>query len=247
MCTVSFVNSNGKIIITSNRDEKVIRPNAIEPRNYLINNKKIIFPKDLKAGGTWYAVDEHSNVLVLLNGADEKHIVSGNYKKSRGLIVLEIIGTESPFETWKTIDLDHIEPFTLVLYENQKLYQLRWNGEEKKVLELDSNLNHIWSSSTLYPAAIREKRASWFSTFLDTTRDAAELSVAKPEVTETELFNFHRYTEEKNEEHGLVINRGDMLKTLSITQTVIDKNKVAIHYTDLIAEQDFSNTFIISI
>ena len=235
MCTVSFVHSNGKIIITSNRDEKVIRPNAIEPKNYLINNKKIIFPKDQKAGGTWYAVDEHSNVLVLLNGADEKHIVSGNYKKSRGLIVLEIIGTESPFETWKTIDLDNIEPFTLVLFENYKLYQLRWNGEVKKVLGLDPNQNHIWSSSTLYSKEIREKRASWFTTFLDT----------KPEVTETELFNFHRYTEEKNAEHGLVINRGDVLKTLSITQAVIDKNKVAIFHHDLINKHDFSNSFIV--
>ena len=234
MCTVSFVHSNGKIIITSNRDEKVIRPNAIEPKNYLINTKKIIFPKDQKAGGTWYAVDEYSNVLVLLNGADEKHTVLHNYKKSRGLIVLEIIGTESPFEAWKTIDLDNIEPFTLVLFESQKLYQLRWNGESKTVLKLDPNQNHIWSSSTLYSKEIREKRASWFSTFLD----------AKPDVTETELFNFHRYTEEKNAEHGLVINRGDVLKTLSITQAVIVKNKVEIYYKDLIAQRDFSNTFI---
>lgn len=235
MCTVSFVNTNGKIIITSNRDEKVIRPSAIEPKNYLINNKKIMFPKDQKAGGTWYAVDEYSNVLVLLNGADEKHIVTGNYGKSRGLIVLDIIGSASPFKAWQTIDLDRIEPFTLVLFENFKLYQLRWNGEEKNVLELDPNQNHIWSSSTLYPAAIREKRAHWFTTFLDT----------KPEVTQTELFNFHRYTEEKNEEHGLVINRGDLMKTLSITQTVIDKNKVELFHHDLINKHDFSNSFIV--
>jgi len=66
MCTVSFVNANGKIIITSNRDEQTIRPSAIEPKNYLINNKNIIFPKDKKAGGTWFAINEHSTVLVLL-------------------------------------------------------------------------------------------------------------------------------------------------------------------------------------
>ena len=245
MCTVSFVNANGKIIITSNRDEKVIRPQAIEPKNYLINNKKIMFPKDQKAGGTWYAVDEHSNVLVLLNGAEEKHIVTGNYVKSRGLIVLDIIGSSSPFNAWQTIDLDRIEPFTLVLFENYKLYQLRWNGAEKNVLELDPNQNHIWSSSTLYPAAIREKRANWFTTFLNTTRGATGLSAAKTEVTQTELFNFHRYTEEKNEEHGLVINRGDLMKTLSITQTVIDKNKVELFHHDLINKHDFSNSFIV--
>ena len=234
MCTVSFVNANGKIIITSNRDEKTLRPNAIEPKNYLINNKKIIFPKDKKAGGTWYAINENSTVLVLLNGADEKHILKESYRKSRGLIVLELISSESVLAVWNAIDLDTIEPFTLVLFENKKLYQLRWNEIEKSALELDTAQSHIWSSSTLYSKEIREKRANWFYNFLDT----------KPEVNAEELFNFHRYTEAENTEHGLVINRNDALKTLSITQTVIEKNKVAIHYNDLIAERDFSNTFI---
>jgi hypothetical protein len=234
MCTVSFVKANGKIIITSNRDEKIIRPNAIEPKTYQLNNKNVIFPKDNKAGGTWYAIDEQSNVLVLLNGAEEKHILKDSYRKSRGLIVLDLIGSESPLKAWKTIDLEQIEPFTLVLFENQKLYQLRWNETGKSTLALDTDQNHIWSSSTLYSKEVRNKRANWFFTFLDT----------KPEVNETELFNFHRYTEEDNNEHGLVINRNDVLKTLSITQTIIEQNKVSIHYNDLIAEQDFSNIFI---
>ena len=234
MCTVSFVNANGKIIITSNRDEKIIRPNAIEPKTYQLNNKNVIFPKDNKAGGTWYAIDEHSNVLVLLNGAEEKHILKDNYRKSRGLIVLDLIGSESPLEAWKTIDLNNIEPFTLVLFENQNLYQLRWNESEKSILELDTNQSHIWSSSTLYSKEIRAKRAKWFFTFLDT----------QPEVNQEELFNFHRYTEEDNSEHGLVINRNDVLKTLSITQTIIEQNKVSIHYNDLIADRDFSNVFL---
>jgi hypothetical protein len=234
MCTVSFVNANGKIIITSNRDEKVLRPNAIEPKNYLINNKNVIFPKDKKGGGTWFAVNDKATVLVLLNGADEKHILKESYRKSRGLIVLELISSESVLQEWENIYLDHIEPFTLVLFENQKLYQLRWNEIEKSTLELDTLQSHIWSSSTLYSKEIRAKRALWFSTFLDT----------KPGVNVDELFNFHRYTEPENTEHGLVINRNELLKTLSITQAVVEKNKVEIHYSDLIAERDFSNTFL---
>lgn len=234
MCTVSFVNANGKIIITSNRDEKTLRPNAIEPRNYLINNQKITFPKDKKAGGTWYAINERSSVLVLLNGAEERHQLKENYRKSRGLIVLDLISSESVRLQWETIDLNAIEPFTLVLFENQKLYQLRWNEIEKSTIELDTNQSHIWSSSTLYSKEVREKRAHWFYSFLD----------AKPEVNELELFRFHRYTETENTENGLVINRNDTLKTLSITQTVIEKNKVEIHYSDLLSQHQFSNTFL---
>lgn len=234
MCTVSFVQSNGKTIITSKRNEKALRKPAVEPMNYLINNKIVTFPKDQKGGGTWYAVNEDGTVLVLLNGAAEKHQLKTTYKNSRGLIVLEIIASSSPISEWKTIDLKGIEPFTLVLFQDNKLFQLRWNEIEKETILLDASQNHIWSSSTLYSAELRQKRAQWFSTFME----------INPEVSSKELFHFHRYTEEQNHEHGLVINRNDALKTLSITQTVIEKNKVKICYNDLITEKEFLNTFL---
>ncbi|MDD5151020.1 MAG: NRDE family protein, partial [Flavobacterium sp.] len=167
MCTVSFVNTNGKIIITSNRDEKVLRPSAIGPRNYSINNKNIIFPKDPQAGGTWFAVDEEGTTLVLLNGANEKHQHQPPYRKSRGLIVLDTISSLSPKDFWAAIDLENIEPFTLVLFQNKELFQLRWDGFEKETTQLDINKSHVWSSSTLYPKSIRENRSDWFYTFLD--------------------------------------------------------------------------------
>jgi uncharacterized protein with NRDE domain len=233
MCTVSFVHSNGKIIITSNRDEQVARP-AIEPRNYLVNQKNLFFPKDPKAGGTWYVVDENANVLVLLNGADENHQWNQPYRRSRGLIVLDLFSSESAINAWEIIDLENVEPFTLVLFQDQQLYQLRWNGTEKSQRKLNTNENHIWSSSTLYSKEVREQRAHWFSTFLDTT----------PEVTFEEMFRFHRYTEAENAEHGLIINRNDQLKTLSITQSVIEQNKITVIHHDLIQEKEFSNTFI---
>jgi uncharacterized protein with NRDE domain len=235
MCTVSFVATNGKTIITSNRDEKVIRPSAIEPKNYFINNKKIIFPKDSKAGGTWFAVDEIGTILVLLNGANEKHQVQLPYRKSRGLIVLDVISSLSPKDFWKEIDLENIEPFTLVLFQNNELFQLRWNGFDKETTQLDTNKNHIWSSSTLYPKTIRENRSDWFYNFLD----------SNPEISDTKMLHFHRYTEEENQENGLVINRNDELKTLSITQSVTEKNKVTILHSDLVSNKDFETSFII--
>ena len=235
MCTVSFVASNGKTIITSNRDEKVIRPSAIAPKNYLVNNKNIIFPKDPKAGGTWFAVDESGTILVLLNGANEKHTVKPSYRKSRGLIVLDIISSLSPKDFWQEINLENIEPFTLVLFQNNELFQLRWDGKDKECISLDTKKNHVWSSVTLYPKGIRENRDDWFHSFLDSNST----------VSETEMLHFHRHTENDNPENGLVINRNDELKTLSITQSVIEKNKVTILHYDLIADKDFETTFII--
>lgn len=234
MCTVSFVYSQDKIIITSNRDEKVIRPNAIPPKEHTINGKSIFFPKDPKAGGTWFAVDVYGTVLVLLNGAEEKHEVKLPYRKSRGLIVLDIISSESPKDFWSQIDLENIEPFTLILYQNNQLFQLRWNGNQKESISLPLNKKHIWSSATLYSKEIRAKRSDWFCTFLD----------QNPAISETELLNFHRYTEEGNQENGLVINRQEAMKTLSITQCAIENNKVVILHSDLIAKEDFNTSFI---
>lgn len=244
MCTVSFVNSQGKIIITSNRDEQILRP-ATAPKNYLVNQKNLIFPKDPKAGGTWYVVDEQANVIVLLNGADEKHEWIPPYRKSRGLILLDIFSSESAIIAWKSINLLNIEPFTLVLFQDQHLYQLRWNGTDKDLKTLDKEQNYVWSSSTLYNREIREKRSEWFYQFLDTTRGAAELSAAKPEVNEEEMLLFHKYSNNENKENGLVINRKDKLKTLSITQTVIEQNKVDLLHYDLINQDEFANSFLI--
>lgn len=235
MCTVTFVSSKDRFVITSNRDEKMVRPKAIEPKNYLIHHKNVFFPKDAKAGGTWYAVDENANVIVLLNGAREKHIRKESYKKSRGLVVLDLIGADSILKEWSLIALESIEPFTLVVFENLQLFQLRWDGEEKETLQLDENKNHIWSSATLYTPEIRESRANWFAEFMN----------SHTEVTATDLYNFHRYTQENDIENGLIINRDNLLKTLSITQSVIEKNKVSLHHYDLEQDKKFTNTFIV--
>jgi uncharacterized protein with NRDE domain len=234
MCTVSFVFAKGKAILTHNRDEKVARLSAIEPQKYSINQQNIYFPKDQKAGGTWYAVAENGTVLVLLNGADEKHKLKPSYRKSRGLIVLELISSNSPIEEWSSIDLSNIEPFTVVLFQDEKLYQLRWNEIEKSTLNLDVNQSHIWSSSTLYPKEIRENRVELFQNLMVSNEISAE-----------KIFQFHRYAKNEDSENGLIINRNNEMKTLSITQTVIEKNKVVLLYHDLQQQKDFTNTFII--
>jgi len=234
MCTVSFVNNNGVAILTSNRDEKVIRPSAIAPRNYSHNRKKVMYPKDAKAGGTWFAMDENGTVLVLLNGGITKHNPKLPYRKSRGLIVLDIIANDSPKDFWTQIDLDTIEPFTLVLYQEKVLYELIWDGSSKRKTKLDETQNYIWSSVTLYPEEIRKKRSNWFFDFL---KD-------KNEISPLDMLDFHKNTQSDDSQNGLIINRENLMKTLSVTQVVIEQNKGAMKYYDLVKTEDFSTSFI---
>lgn len=234
MCTVSFIYHNETVIITSNRDEKVIRPSAIPPRSYTCKGKNLVYPKDQKAGGTWFVADANGTVLVLLNGGFIKHNVRSSYRRSRGLIALDIICSDSPKDFWDVIDLEDIEPFTLVLYQNNKLYELIWDGLTKIGTQLEEKKNHIWSSVTLYPDEVRKKRSRWFFDFLK----------EKTEISASDLLDFHRNTEGDDAENGLIINREDSLKTLSITQIIIGQNKRVIEYHDLVLEQEFSTAFI---
>ena len=222
MCTVTYIPTKEGCIITSNRDEKITRERALPPTEYYIEGKKITFPKDPKAGGTWIAHSE-TKIVVLLNGAEKKHFQKPNYRKSRGLVVLELISTENSLKYWQSIDLTDIEPFTIVLFENNKLIQLQWNEVEKSEELKDVNQFHIWSSSTLYSKEIREQRKVWFTNFIK----------GNTNPTPEEILHFHQFTESENKEFGLQINRNNVLKTISITQCKVSNDKIEMVYLDL--------------
>lgn len=235
MCTVSFISNKDSFIITSNRDEKTIRPKAIAPQTYAINSKKVFFPKDPQAGGTWYAVNENGVVLVLLNGAAEKHEPNAKYNYSRGLMVLDVIGNDMPLSYWETVILENVEPFTLVLFFESNLYQLRWDGKQKETKKLSIHHNYIWSSSTLYPKEIRDKRETWFTHFLEDQTD----------IQAEDMIYFHQHTENTDTENGLIINRDAKMITQSITQTVVTQNKLDCLHIDLIDHKNYQNKILL--
>ena len=223
MCTVTYIPNSEGCIITSNRDEKITRKRAISPQEYTIEGKKITFPKDPNAGGTWIAHDLNK-IIVLLNGGAEKHISKNNYRKSRGLIVLDLMVSDNALEHWNTIDLTDIEPFTIVCFENNNLIQLQWNEVEKTKQVFDAEKPHIWSSSTLYSEEIRLQRENWFHSFM----------INKANPSPDEILYFHQFTESENKEFGLQINRDNVLKTISITQCEVVNNSIKMNYLDLL-------------
>lgn len=233
MCTVSFISQNNKYTITSNRDEHTSRPSSFEPKEDIVNGCKLVYPKDPKAGGTWFAINENGTIGVLLNGAFEKHISQGSYARSRGLILLDIISSNSPMAHIEQIDLQNIEPFTLVLFENYTLVQFRWDGSKKDIKPLDKNQNHIWSSATLYSKEITTHRESLFRTFLE-SNDAIDAAA---------IVNFHS-TNNEDYENGFIIDRSTGLKTFSVTQAVIDKNEIVLDHFDLL--QDKKHSIVLS-
>ena len=235
MCTVSFVRVNDTVIITSNRDEHIQRENATAPDFHQLQNKKVIFPKDARAGGTWFAAGNNGVVSVLLNGAFKKHIAQPPYRKSRGLILLEIIEADEPLSFFKTIDLDNIEPFTMVLHQPGLLHELRWDGNAKHEKMLEITGNYIWSSATLYTDEVIEYRKNLFDSFIHSS--AA--------ITADTIHDFHA-SNNGDDENGFVISRQTGMKTFSITQAVVQNDTVNFSHADLLQQKRYIETMHIN-
>jgi len=222
MCTVTFIPSKEKIYLTSNRDEKHWRAAAIHPDAYPFSTGKIFFPKDGNAGGTWFAVHENGNALVFLNGGFIKHESHPPYRKSRGLILLDLLNSTSPIKEFAEIDLQNIEPFTAIIWEDGKLAECRWDGEQKYQLLLDVTVPHIWASCTLYDDEVIAKRKSWFSEWLQN----------HPSPTQDDILHFHVFTGDGDTHNDLVMNRDGKVFTVSVTSAAIDAAGAVMLYLD---------------
>ena len=145
MCTVTYIPLKDTCFITSNRDENSKRITAMPPEIYDgINNRKV-YPKDSQAGGTWIACKDNGTAAVLLNGAFKKHIPSPPYKRSRGLVFLEILDAENPVGHFMDISMEAIEPFTMIILD-ESLHECRWDGTIKHCSVLNKSNSYIWSS-----------------------------------------------------------------------------------------------------
>ncbi len=234
MCTVSFIRVKDSVIITSNRDEHINRETAAAPDFLLLDRpsdsirRKIIFPRDAKAGGTWFVASDSGNIAILLNGAISKHTAAPPYRKSRGLILLDIISGENPYSFFMEMDLQKIEPFTVVLFESGILYELKWDGISKYETRLNSENNFIWSSVTLYSDKVIAEREKRFAQFLTNQK----------ELTAGLIHDFHNNSY-GDKENGFIINRNTGIKTFSITQAIVGKNLIDFIHTDLLQHRQF--------
>lgn len=223
MCTVTYLPVGNKVFFVSSRDEKHARADAIEPDFYYSITGTVLFPKDADAGGSWIALHENGNALVLLNGAFEAHAPLPPYRKSRGLILTELIAAPDPLLLFREIDLSSIEPFTSVLWKEGHLFECVWDGNQKLVAEKSINEPQIWSSSTLYNEVIRAKRKGWFDAWLEIQRDRVL----------AELMDFHRVTGDGDAHNDLLMNRDGDLYTVSITGVELDTDVGRMTYLDL--------------
>ena len=205
MCTATFIPSPEGFIFGANRDESPKR--AAEPVTEEISGSTVWYPKDPKAGGTNLAVSKDGRVTCLLNGAFDRHMHNPPYRKSRGQVLLDSLSYGNLESFSIEYQFENIEPFTLVLACNDLVQTLRWTGEESSVCSHDPGLPHIWASRMLYLPEAVKKREDWFESFL----------ARHPDPTLEELKTFHLEAGDGDPANDIVMNRQEMVRTVSST------------------------------
>jgi Transport and Golgi organisation 2 len=223
MCTVTIIpKGKNDFVLTTNRDEAPNRT-SLAPDIYLVEGVKMLFPKDELAGGTWIGVSKKNRLICLLNGGLICHERKAEYRMSRGVVVNDLLASEDIVVSIEDYNLDDIEPFTLVIVDwntSLKFFELIWDGQQKhfSALALEPK---IWSSSTLYSEAMKQKRLQWFNEF----KIANELHSAS-------MMNFHKTAGHDNKDYGVIMDR-HFVKTTSITQVEKKEDIIDMQFHDL--------------
>jgi len=234
MCTVTFIPQTNGFILTHNRDEASSR----SPKDIVLEKNQVghslVFPRDAQAGGTWFVTSDGGRTACLLNGAFVLHTRQLPYRRSRGLILLDLFDWSNPDAFFRDYDLERIEPFTLLFFEQKtapsphtRVLEFRWDGEKRYLRELSGEEPHFWCSATLYPAAMQEKREQVFVEWL------TQFSTVQ-DISSTAISHLHRTGSVGDPANDYIMNRGGKVQTLSITQVLVDEKNAQMHYADLL-------------
>ena len=208
MCTVTYLPlGKNHFILTSNRDESPERRALSWQTEKTEKGDRIHFPRDPLKGGTWFAVSDEGRAACLLNGAFEPFKPDPGYTISRGTVIPGFLHANNPDQWVRTATFTSVAPFTLILFNRNALTEVIWDGSEKHIRKLGQDEPRIWSSVTLYPPDVRQWRQRLFQEWI----------ADNPEFTQENIMQFHRTAGNGNAKNGLVINRNEKVKTLSIT------------------------------
>jgi hypothetical protein len=182
---------------------------------------RFIAPIDGDHGGSWIGVNQFGLSLCLLNRYQDGEQSATGSKKSRGLLLAELMDSPSRAEVLDSVlakDLLRFKPFTLVALEPQKKALLvHWTGREC-VSDLDGEGAMPLTSSSYDPVGAGESRQHCF-----------ERLVSSPGKTAEHLFRFHASHEPGRGPYSPCMHRDDA-RTVSFSWITVAAEKIELCY-----------------
>ena len=225
MCLVSYIPLKSGYVLSSNRDESPMR-DAADVIDELINGQKVFYPGDV-AGGSWIFCSNSMRIVCILNGAFEDHERRLPYRQSRGLVGKDFFQFEDAVEFFEKYSLINIEPFTMIIVEDNSPWEFRWDGHKKYIEHLEPGDIHVWSSCTLYSPDVIKMRANALKNNLKTI-----------DITDKNaLIQAHLSRDKENLFNGLYMERDEIVKTISHTQVIVNNDRASMRYDNLIGSK----------
>ena len=131
MCTVTVVPHEHGVRLLCNRDEQRTRLAALPPRIHDLDGQRALFPVDPPGRGTWVGVNDDGLIVALLNLRATSSTTCGATKRSRGLIVLELLrctSLQQAVSVAAALDAARFGPFRAVMVHRGRLAAATGSG-----------------------------------------------------------------------------------------------------------------------
>ena len=213
MCTVTVVPHEMGIRVMCNRDERRSRQAALPPKIHDLGGRLAAFPVDPQGGGSWVGVNDAGIVVTLLNVSGPSHRSSKAPRRSRGLIVREVLRCGSlsrVLETAARLDASLFEMFRLVVVHRFTAVDATSDGVRtaiRRQITVDTPL--LFTSSSLGDALVEAPRQQLFQRMVVARRSGWLRAQAR----------FHRHQWPSRPEISVRMERDD---ALTVSRTVVD-------------------------
>ena len=193
MCTVTLLpieqtNCMG-VRIGCNRDESLLRPAALTPRERSFGRRSAILPIDPESNGTWIAVNDAGLAMVVLNrnrkGATATNKVA---KRSRGTIIPSLLHCETIDEATgaaESLDINDFAPFRLLMISQDKFVEIDSSLPTRSCSPRRLDQAWIFTSSGLGDEVVEGPRTKLFR------RVFSERSPVRFTAAQQDLFHLH--------------------------------------------------------
>jgi hypothetical protein len=225
MCTVTYIpTENDGFLVAHNRDERIDRRMATPPLSRVIRGRQVIYPVDPEGMGTWIGISDEGKLASLLNGGTKSHKRKPPYKHSRGLVIPAYFSFSDVEEFHHQYDFSGLEPFTLVVLENSRMFMLVWEDETLTLSEKNRRLPHIFFSHSLYPKPSLENRSVDFYRWYVSNRI----------VKENDLLNYNLQQRFELDQIIKFDTGKHILKTVNVSLIRSDEKLTRFHFFDSI-------------
>ena len=163
MCTLAWGETSEGLWVCFNRDEQRTRSLADPPRLYQGTHHPLVYAKDTKGGGTWFAVSAGGFAVALLNRYPKEIEFEKPGTRSRGRLVLDLIdapSAEAAFDRFGEEDLSPYAPFFLFILSADAVRASAWDGS---ALSFPIIPEAFWTTSSHEATAVIDWRNQWWS------------------------------------------------------------------------------------